>query len=41
VSDNTFNGLSNTSALFESAGDNAVRNNGTNKNGTIAVVTLE
>jgi hypothetical protein len=41
VSDNTFNGLSNNNALFESAGDNAVRNNGTNKNGIITVIATE
>jgi hypothetical protein len=41
VSDNTFNGLSSTNAVFESAGDNAVRNNGTNKNGIITVIAME
>jgi len=41
VSDNSFNGLNNISGLFESAGNNAVRNNTTNKAGTITVVAME
>jgi hypothetical protein len=41
VSDNTI-GLSQGGAgVFESAGNNAVRNNGTNKAGTVTVVTME
>ena len=40
VSDNGL-GLYNDSGLFESAGNNAVRNNGTNKTGTITVVAME
>jgi parallel beta-helix repeat protein len=40
VSDNG-TGLANNSGLFESAGNNAVRNNGTNKGGTISVVAME
>ena len=40
VSDNT-TGLHNNGGLFESAGNNAVRNNGTNKTGTISVIPME
>jgi hypothetical protein len=40
VSDNMA-GLSNSSALFETAGNNAVRNNDINKSGTIAVIAPE
>ena len=42
VSDNAY-GLFNFNSLglFESAGNNAVRNNGTNKVGTISVVAME
>jgi Right handed beta helix region len=42
VSDNTNFGLqSENGALFESAGNNAVRNNGTNKSGIISAVATE
>jgi hypothetical protein len=42
VSDNTNFGLLNEGgALFESAGNNAVRNNGTNKSGEITVISAE
>jgi Right handed beta helix region len=42
VSDNTNFGLLNEGgALFESAGNNAVRNNGINKSGTITVISAE
>jgi hypothetical protein len=40
VSDNGV-GLTNNGAVFESAGNNAVRNNGVDKDGTITVVTTE
>jgi len=40
VSDNG-TGLSNSSALFETAGNNAVRNNGNNKAGTISAIAME
>ncbi len=40
VSDNTL-GFFNFQGVFESAGNNAVRNNVTNKNGTITVVAME
>jgi Right handed beta helix region len=38
VSDNAVNGLQNNVALFETAGNNAVRNNGVNTIGTITAV---
>jgi parallel beta helix pectate lyase-like protein len=41
VSDNGVVGFSNNAAIFESAGNNAVRNNGVDKDGTITVVTTE
>ena len=41
VSDNTVFGLSNNASLFESAGNNAVRNNGLNKTGSITVIATE
>ena len=40
VSDNT-TGLAQSGGVFETAGNNAVRNNGTNKSGTIGVVLTE
>ena len=40
VSDNAGAGLQNSSAVFESAGNNAVRNNGAN-NGIITVVATQ
>jgi len=40
VSDNG-TGLENIGGLFESAGTNVVRNNDTNKSGTITVVAME
>lgn len=41
VSDGLFGLAAESGGVFESAGDNAVRNNGTNKSGTIAVVAME
>jgi hypothetical protein len=40
VSNNDF-GLQQVAGIFESAGNNAVRNNGQDKAGTISVVAIE
>ena len=41
VSNNGGVGVQNTAGVFESTGNNAVRNNGTDKIGTVLVVTME